>query len=212
MTHEPGTRDIQACLTFSNTQLLGTASGRLAGCDPLDFRGSGIQRKAADSAHANTPLPGARLATAARRPVACIRRPVWHRISDPWGRDSDLAAAAAAIGLRGRALSGFYARAPARQGLVRGYAAFDTAEIRKGTARLAAIIAPASSVPNENAATKDNLNAASSVSLRSRLALPITLQAGGTGPRTSEDARARRRRGKAPPERGAPADRAGRPD
>ncbi len=211
MTHEPGTRDIQACLTFSNTQLLGTASGRLAGCDPLDFRGSGIQRKAADSAHANTPLPDSRAATAARRPVACIRRPVWHRISDPWRRDSDITAAAA-IGLRGRALSGFYARAPARQGLVPGYAAFDTAEIREGTARLATIIAPASSAPGASAATEDNLKAASSVSLRSRLALPITLQAGGTGPRTSEVARARRRRGKAPPERGAPADRAGRPD
>ena len=44
------------------------------------------------------------------------------------GLGEDIAAAAAAIGLRGRALSGFYARAPARQGLVPGYAAFDTAE------------------------------------------------------------------------------------
>lgn len=56
-------------------------------------------------------------------------------------KDTDIVAAAATMGLRARALSSFYAGAPARQGLVLGYAAFNAAEIHEGAAGLAKAIA-----------------------------------------------------------------------
>ncbi|MCY3702752.1 MAG: hypothetical protein OXG16_08735 [Rhodospirillales bacterium] len=55
--------------------------------------------------------------------------------------DTDIVAAVAIFGLRVRALSGLYARAPARQGLVLGYAAFNATEIREGSDGLAKAIA-----------------------------------------------------------------------